>query len=164
MQLAFLKHEFVLNISIEMTNPKIDAKNYFVTSADRSLYARWGSPHRPFCSPGGYIDWCCPCVHQVLSLSLAAYLSLVFCWKLFGGWRGAFHGWNLDPTELNISPFFIMGRFYQEYNFQGVWTNFEHSVTTHGFAFLMHRCPAEFLLPDATWGPQLPVIPLIHSP
>ena len=53
--------------------------------------------------------------------------------------------------EQNIFPFFIMGRFYQEYNFQGVWTNFEHSVTTHGFAFLMMLgCPAEFLLLDAT--------------
>ena len=59
-QLAFLKHDFVLKISIENA-----AKKYFVTSVDRSLYARGGSQHRPFCSPGGYIDWCCPCVHSV---------------------------------------------------------------------------------------------------
>ena len=118
MQLAFLKHEFVLNISIEMTNPKIDAKNDFVTSADRSLYARWRSLHRPFCSPGGYIDWCCPYVHPVPSLSLAAYLSLVFCWRLFGGWRGTLRGWDLGAMEPNIFHFSLWDVFTRNITFQ----------------------------------------------
>ena len=152
----------VLKISIE--NDKVWCKKkYFVTSAARSLYAREGSAHRPFCSPGGYIDWCCPCVQGTLTffgcISLASsLLETILGLKRDLAWMGS---WS-HATEF--FPFFIMGRVYQEYNFQGVWTNFEHSVTTHGFAFLLQRCPAEFLLPDATWGPQLPVIPLIHSP